>query len=126
MGVKVPNAVLNQFLQDIVARNPPPSNGQKCFKIFYGTMIECPPPKFRLFVNKKSLCTNNYLQYIENQLRDAFYPEAGMPISLELRERASHAADVSDGKRKAAAGAKRKKEDTYKAERKRASSAKRR
>ncbi len=126
MAVKVPTGVLNQFLQDILARNPPPSSGLKCFKIFYGTMIECPPPKFRLFVNKKSLCTNNYLQYIESQLRDAFYPEAGMPIRIELRERASHATDVADGKRQAAAGAKRKKEDKFQAERRRASSSKRR
>ena len=126
MGVKVPTAVLNQFLQDIIARNPPPSNGAKSFKIFYGTMIQCPPPKFRLFVNKKSLCNKNYLQYIENQLRDAFYPEAGMPITIELRERASHATDVTNGKRQAASGAKRKKEGEFQAERRRANSSKRR
>ena len=89
-------------------------------------MIECPPPKFRLFVNKKSLCSNNYIQYIENQLRDAFYPEAGMPITIELRERASHTTDVTNGKRQAAAGAKRKKEDKFQAERRRATSSKRR
>lgn len=113
MGVKVPTAVLNQFLQDIMARNPPPSKGNKFFKIFYGTMTGCPPPQFRLFVNSKALCPSNYLQYIENQLREAFYPEAGLPIVLELRERESHVSESLDGKRKAAAGAKHKKEEDF-------------
>jgi len=68
-------------------RNPPTSVGAKRFKIFYGTMIHNPPPKFVLFVNDKKLCPKNYLAYLENQLRQAFFPEAGLPIMLDLRER---------------------------------------
>ncbi|MBR4674006.1 MAG: ribosome biogenesis GTPase Der [Victivallales bacterium] len=123
MGVKVPTAILNQFLQDIMARNPPPSTGLKSFKLFYGTMTTCPPPTFRLFVNKRSLCPANYLQYLENQLREAFYPEAGLPIVLELRERESHKEDTTDGKRQAAAGVKRKRESNYQSEHRRISRA---
>lgn len=121
MGVTVPTAILNQFLQDILARNPPPSTGLKSFKIFYGTMRGCPPPHFLLFVNKKSLCPANYLQYIENQLRDAFYSEAGMPIIITLRERASHEEEKADGTRRAAAGDKRRREDAFFDNRRRAS-----
>ena len=124
MNVTVPTAILNQFLQDILARNPPPSTGLKSFKIFYGIMRSCPPPHFLLFVNKKSLCPANYLQYIENQLRDAFYPEAGLPIILTLRERASHEVQSTDGTRRAAAGDKRKREGDYFDNKRRASRAK--
>ncbi len=125
MRVTVPTAVLNQFLQDILARNPPPSTGNKRFKILYGIQRGCPPPKFLFFVNKKDLCPANYLQYLENQLRDAFYPEAGLPIILMLRERESHNIEAVDGKRQAAAGVKRKKEEDYHSKHRRASRAKR-
>lgn len=117
MRVSVPTAVFNQFLQDTLARNPPPSNGLKRFKIFYGTMRGCPPPSFLLFVNKKSLCPRNYLQFLENQIRDAFYPEAGMPIFIDLRERES--LDNANATRRSAAGAKRSRESEYQATKRR-------
>ncbi len=123
MNVTVPTSVLNQFLQDTLARNPPPSTGLKRFKIYYGTMKSCPPPKFVLFVNKKSLCPHHYQQFLENQLRDAFYPEGGLPILLELRERQS-LQDAAPN-RVAAAGAKRQKETEYQAERRRSMRSKR-
>ncbi|MBR0458698.1 MAG: ribosome biogenesis GTPase Der [Victivallales bacterium] len=118
MNVTVPTGVLNQFLQDMMGRNPPKSKGLKVFKIFYGTMESCPPPKFLLFVNRRALCPANYLQYVENQLRDAFYPEAGLPIVLNLRERESHE-QKADGKRQAAAGEKKQREIDYQAKRRR-------
>jgi GTP-binding protein len=119
MGVSVPTAVFNQFLQDTLARTPPPSTGLKRFKIFYGTMKGGPPPKFILFVNKRSLCPHHYLQVLENQIRDAFYPEAGLPIVIELRERESHQGDSAGAVRRAAAGAKRSREQDYQSEQRR-------
>ena len=119
MGVSVPTAVFNQFLQDILARTPPPSTGLKRFKVFYGTMKGGPPPKFILFVNKRSLCPHNYLQFLENQIRDAFYPEAGLPILIELRERESHQGEGASGIRRAAAGAKHRRESDYQSEQRR-------
>ena len=118
MNVKVPTGVLNQFLQDMMGRNPPKSTGTKSFKIFYGTQERTLPPRFLLFVNQKALCPANYLQFMENQIRDAFYPEAGLPITLELRERKSHEAPAS-GTRIAAAGEKRQREVEYQAKRRR-------
>ncbi len=87
MEFMVPTGVFNQFLNDITQRNPPTSVGLKRFKIFYGTMVHNPPPKFVLFVNDRKLCPKNYLSYLENQLRQAFFPEAGLPIMLDLRNR---------------------------------------
>lgn len=117
MGVSVPTGLFNQFLQDTVSRTPPPSVGMKRFKIYYGTMKNNNPPHFVLFVNKRSLCPANYEQFLCNQIRDAFYPEAGLPIVLDMRER--KAVDESSEERKAAAGAKRAKEVDYQAERRR-------
>ncbi|MBP5640242.1 MAG: ribosome biogenesis GTPase Der [Victivallales bacterium] len=117
MQVSVPTGVFNQFLQDTLSRTPPPSVGMKRFKVYYGTMKGCNPPHFVLFVNKKTLCPANYQQFLSNSIRETFYPEAGLPIILDFRERKS--IDESDETRKAAAGAKRAKESEYQSERRR-------
>jgi GTP-binding protein len=106
MQVKVPTSVLNQFLQDTLARTPPHSVGTRRLKVFYGTMVSTPPPKFVLFVNSRNACPANYLQFLENQLREAFFPQAGLPIRIELRER--HSSEQT-GARKAAAGVHKRK-----------------
>ncbi len=98
----VPTGVFNQFLQDTMQRNPPTSAGVRRFKIFYGTMVHNPPPKFVLFVNDRKLCPKNYLSFLENQLREAFFPQSGLPIQLNLRERESH--EEASGARAAAMG----------------------
>ncbi|MFA6930501.1 MAG: ribosome biogenesis GTPase Der [Lentisphaeria bacterium] len=105
MKVMVPTSVFNQFLEDTLQRNPPTSKGTKRFKVFYGTMTFTPPPKFLIFVNSKKICPANYLQFLENQIRDAFFPESGLPITLELRER--ERLEDANATRKAAAGAQR-------------------
>ncbi|NLZ63629.1 MAG: ribosome biogenesis GTPase Der [Lentisphaerae bacterium] len=103
LKVMVPTSVFNQFLQDTLLRNPPISKDNKRFKIYYGTMVFTPPPKFVLFVNNKKLCPSNYLKFLENQVREAFFPQAGLPINLELRNR--ERLEDSKPARKAAAGA---------------------
>ena len=103
--IMVPTGVFNQFLQDTMQRNPPTSVGLKRFKIFYGTMTHNPPPKFVIFVNDRKLCPKNYLGYLENQIREAFFPQTGLPIALQLREREDSADHA--GARAAAAGAAR-------------------
>ena len=47
----------------------------------------------------------HYLHFLENQIREAFFPQTGLPIRLEIRERAD--ASPSDGARRAASGAQR-------------------
>jgi len=105
MEIMVPTGVFNQFLNDATQRNPPTSTGLKRFKIYYGTMTHNPPPKFVLFVNSKKICPKNYLAYLENQLRQAFFPEAGLPIMLELRERERDPQERNGGRGSAGNGA---------------------
>jgi GTP-binding protein len=86
MQVMIPTAVLNRFIQDTMARTPPSTRGAKLPRIYYGTMTGNPPPHIVLFVNSKKAFEPNYMQFLENQLRNAFFPNAGLPIWLELRE----------------------------------------
>lgn len=102
MKVMVPTAIFNQFLQDTLQRNPPVSVSSRRFKIFYGTMVHNPPPKFVLFVNDRKLCPKNYENYLENRIREAFFHASGLPINLELRNREDPAS--RQGARAAAAG----------------------
>jgi GTPase len=105
MGVMVPTSVFNQFLQDTLARHPPPSATTRRFKVFYGTMKSNPPPRFVLFANDREACPAHYLQFLENQIREAFFPQTGLPIRLEVRQRTDATPD--DGARRAASGAQR-------------------
>lgn len=109
MQIAIPTSVLNQFLQDILARTPPAATGGKRFKIYYATMTGNPPPSFAIFANDRKACPANYLSFLENQIREAFFPEAGLPIRLDIRERASADPEHRDGTRRAAAGANRRK-----------------
>ena len=66
-------------------------------------MVHNPPPKFVLFVNDRKLCPKNYENYLENRLREAFFPQSGLPINLELRSREDPEGG-NKGARAAAAG----------------------
>ena len=115
MQVMIPTSVLNQFLHDCVARTPPPSQGSRRFKLFYAVMLGNPPPRIALFGNDRRACSPNYLQFLENQLRDAFFPEAGLPVQIEIRERQGRLRSEKDGTRQAAAGVQRQRQAGKKA-----------
>jgi GTP-binding protein len=114
MQVTIPTSVLNQFLQDTLARTPPSPVANKRFKVFYGTMVGNPPPHIILFGNNRDSCPPTYLQFLENRLREAFFPEAGLPIWLEVRER-RQGDNPGDGTRRAVRGVKAKQEEDYQA-----------
>ncbi|MDD2403757.1 MAG: ribosome biogenesis GTPase Der [Victivallaceae bacterium] len=84
--VKIPTAVLNRVVNDAFERNSPPVSGISALRFYYATMIGNNPPHFLLFVNRKELCTDNYMAYLRNYLRNAF-DFTGLPIDIELRPR---------------------------------------
>lgn len=108
MQIKVPTSVVNRFVQDVLMRTPPTSTGNRILKVMYATMKGNPPPRFLLFVNHKDACSANYLKFLENQFREAFFPETGLPIEIELRER-RNAKESEHGGRQAIAGVVREK-----------------
>lgn len=113
MTMMISTAVLNRFLQDVISRTPPPTVNGKRLKIYYGTMVSNPPAKFALFINTKKSAAAHYIQFLENKLREAFFPESGLPIILQLREREDPNDQRNSGARAAAIGAKRKEEESY-------------
>ena len=83
---RVPTPILNDFIRDIVAFTPPPTDKGNRLKILYTVQISVKPPRFRLFVNNPELFHFSYKRYVENQLRKAFGFE-GNPICLDISKR---------------------------------------
>lgn len=111
----VPTAVFNQFIHDLVERTPPPNVGRKRLKIYYATMIEKTPPRFLVFVNDPGLCPRSYQAFLENSIRDTFYPELGLPVTVEMRARRTPVRQATDGKRQAVSGIRRQQDQNKRA-----------
>lgn len=83
---KIPTSKLNDFVTEIVARNPPPSIKGKFVKIKYATMLPTHSPSFAFFCNLPQYIKDPYKRYVENRLREEFNFE-GVPIRIFFRKK---------------------------------------
>ena len=80
---RIPTAQLNKALQELrEARQPPGRRGRR-LNLLYGTQVSSRPPRFRFFVNDRSLVTRDYGYWVENELRARFGLE-GVPVSIDF------------------------------------------
>lgn len=83
---------LNRLLEQALHRNPPPLRKQKRLNLLYASALKSdrpgpiPVPHYVFFINKKALMSDDYLRYLENQIRKA-NPFEGLPIRIDLRAR---------------------------------------
>ncbi len=87
---RVTTGMLNDLLNDAMARVQPPSDKGKRLKIYYMTQVNANPPTFVIFCNSEELFHFSYRRYIENCLRDAFGFE-GTPIKIIIRQKGDDA-----------------------------------
>jgi GTP-binding protein len=83
---KIETPKFNKVLEYIINGNPPKTFKGKQLKIYYGTQLKSAPPTFLLFVNNMKYTQQNYLSYIENQLRENF-ELTGTPLRLVFRNK---------------------------------------
>lgn len=83
---RFPTRLLNQYLDEIVALNPPPSEKGKKIKFSYMNQISIRPPTFVFFVNQPKNVHFSYQRYLENKLREAFN-FTGSPLHLIFKEK---------------------------------------
>ena len=83
---RVTTGMLNDLLNDAMARVQPPSDKGKRLKIYYMTQVSSAPPTFVIFCNSEELFHFSYRRYIENCLRDSFGFE-GTPIKIIIRQK---------------------------------------
>lgn len=83
---KIPTSELNNFLQDVIEKNPPPSVKGKFIKIKFVTQLPTYSPSFALFCNLPQYIREDYKRFIENKLRQRFNFE-GVPIRIFFRKK---------------------------------------
>lgn len=83
---RIPTAKLNSFMEQMVHEHKPTGKGHTFPKIYYITQPEIEPPRFVVFVNRKSAFHFSYIRYIENRLREKF-DFTGTPIKIEYKEK---------------------------------------
>lgn len=83
---RIQSSVLNEVVEDAVARNATPTDKGKRLRIYYATQVAVKPPTFIIFVNDPELMHFSYERFLQNRLREAFGFE-GTPIRLITRAR---------------------------------------
>ena len=85
-NARISTPELNKFLAELrEARQPPARRGRK-LNLLYGTQTGVRPPRFRFFVNDRSLITRDYGYWVENQLRERFKLQ-GVPVTIDFVSR---------------------------------------
>lgn len=84
--LRIATGMLNDVLNDAMARVQPPSDKGRRLKIYYMTQIGAKPPTFVIFCNSAELFHFSYQRYIENQLREVFGFK-GTPIKIIIRQK---------------------------------------
>ncbi|MBS0273350.1 MAG: ribosome biogenesis GTPase Der [Proteobacteria bacterium] len=81
---RVSTSQLNKFLEDALARHPPPAISGRRVRVRYMTQVKARPPTFALFGNQLDGLPEHYLRYLTNELREAFDLK-GVPMRFALR-----------------------------------------
>lgn len=83
---RIPTHTLNEVLQPILAKTPPPAIRGKDLRINYITQTSTEPPVFAFFCNDPKLLPDSYKRFVERQLRNNFDLE-GVPVSFVFRRK---------------------------------------
>jgi len=83
---KIPTSRLNEFLQEAVAKFPPPSVKDKYIKIKYVTQLPTKNPTFAFFANLPQYVRDPYKRYLENRIREKWNYK-GVPITIVMRNK---------------------------------------
>lgn len=75
---------VNEVLENLVRRQPPPHHRGRAVKVKYATQASVQPPGFALFANFPKAIPAHYIRYLHNGFRDA-WSFMGTPIRLRLR-----------------------------------------
>lgn len=83
----IPTSQLNNYMLEVVAETPPPSNKGKFVKIKYVTMLkEAVIPTFVFFCNLPQWVKEPYRRFLENKIRSK-WDFHGSPIAIFMRDK---------------------------------------
>lgn len=82
---RIPTHEVNEVLENLVERQPPPHSRGRPVRVRYGTQVDTAPPTFVLFSNLPREIPDHYIRYLHNGFRRA-WGFVGSPIRIRLRE----------------------------------------
>lgn len=83
---KITTSKLNEVMQAVVQKNPPPAQKGRFIKIKYVTQLPTHTPVFAFFCNHPKYVKEPYRNYLENNLRKNFNL-SGVPVKIVFREK---------------------------------------
>lgn len=83
---RIPTSKLNDIMQEVMERNPPPSQRGRYVKIKFVTQLPLAYPAFAFFCNNPKHVRDSYKHFLENQLREHFN-FTGVPMSIFFRQK---------------------------------------
>lgn len=84
-SARVKTRDLNDWLQYVIQKHPPPAPGGRRIKPRYMAQMKTRPPTFVLMASRAEEMPDTYRRYLINELREAF-DLPGVPIRLVLRQ----------------------------------------
>ena len=85
-AMRITTGMLNNILEDAMARVQPPSDKGRRLKIYYMTQAGVKPPHFVIFCNDARLFHFSYQRYLQNQIRSVF-GLVGTPVRITIRQK---------------------------------------
>lgn len=83
---KISTSKLNELIEVATSKHPPPSFRGHEIRIKYATQLPLPYPAFALFCNYPEEVKENYRNFLEKQIREAF-EFTGSPIRIFFRQK---------------------------------------
>ncbi len=83
---KIKTSELNDYIQEVMERTPPPAHRGKFIKIKYVTQLPVYYPAFAFFCNHPKHVKESYKNFLENKMRER-YDFKGVPISIFFRDK---------------------------------------
>ena len=84
--MRIATPVLNKFIEQVTAANPPVSPGRHHIRILYAAQVGVAPPTFVFFTNVATKFHFSYERFLINQLREKF-GFIGTSIRIQVRRR---------------------------------------
>jgi GTPase len=85
-STRIGTSALNRFLEDLVARHPPPISGLKSPRLFYMTQAAASPPVFVVMASAPEAISTSYRRFLMNQIRKTFGFDS-VPVVVRYRNR---------------------------------------
>jgi GTP-binding protein len=81
---RIPTHEVNEVVEALVARQPPPHSRGRAIRFKYATQADTAPPTFVIFSNLPSELPDHYLRYLHNGFRKAWGFD-GAPVRIRMK-----------------------------------------